>query len=116
MYRFKSRATSDVLMHAAVGHHILSLLGKDPATTGVLRWQDMAHAQQVLLVAAQTPMQADPSSVGHGDKTASPEDPWEEAADHPTAPTAVTLAQRLVPFLATLKRCEAAQKDMTWEV
>jgi hypothetical protein len=57
MYRFKSRATSDLLMHQAVGQQLLTLLGKDPEGAGVILWQDMAHARRVLTQAAQAEAQ-----------------------------------------------------------
>jgi hypothetical protein len=107
MYRFKSRATSDLLMHQAVGQQLLTLLGKDPEGAGVILWQDMAHARRVLTQAAQAEAQ-DPKP----EETEATEDAWEAAQQG----QGISLAQRIVPFLETLKRCEAAQVDLVWGV
>lgn len=109
MYRFKSRATSDLLMHEAVGKQLLSLLGKDPEGAGVIVWQDMANARRVLMEAAQAEAQAQDAAPEEADAN---EDAWEAAQQG----QGIRLAQRIVPFLEALKRCEAAQVDLVWGV
>ena len=36
LYRFKSRATADLVMLEASGRRVLEILGKDPASPGIL--------------------------------------------------------------------------------
>lgn len=103
MYRFKSRATHDLLMLHAVGQDILRLLGKDPDHPGVIRWQDMAVARQLLTDAAQQTATTNPT---HDD------DVSEETPDA----SQVDLSKRIVPLLTVLKRCEQAQVDLVWGV
>lgn len=107
MYRFKSRATSDLLMHDAVGQQILTLLGKAPEAAGVIVWQDMAQARQTLIAAAEAEAHVHPT---HDD------DEDEDAREATKQGQGIRLAQRIVPFLDTLKRCEAAQVELVWGV
>jgi hypothetical protein len=109
MYRFKSRTTSDLLMHDAVGKQILNLLGKNPDAAGVLIWQDMAQARRLLMEAAQAEAQALKRQSEDKDAV---DDAWDSAKPG----QGIHLAQRIVPFLEVLKRCEAAQVDLVWGV
>lgn len=104
MYRFKSRATHDLLMLHAVGQDVLRLLGKDPDHPGVIRWQDMAVARQLLTDAAQKTTTAKPT---HDEDDVSEETPNASQID---------LSKRIVPLLMVLKRCEQAQVDLVWGV
>jgi hypothetical protein len=107
MYRFKSRTTGDLLMHQAVGQRILTLLNKDPEAAGVILWQEMAQARQTLIAAAEA--EADTLPADEDNET-------EEAREAAKQGQRIRLAQRILPFLDTLKRCEAEQVDLVWGV
>ena len=48
IYKFRSRATGDVIMLGPHGDHFLSLLGREPAPKGILEVAHMADALQRL--------------------------------------------------------------------
>jgi hypothetical protein len=112
IFRFKSRATADLLMHGEVAQKILSLLGKDPGHPGVILHTEMARVREVLLAAAQAEKE---KPAGPVDEAAAGEDGDENENPGQKGPS-VSLAQRLVPFLDTLERCRQARVDLVWGV
>lgn len=92
------------MLHA-VGQDVLRLLGKDPDHPGVIRWQEMAVARQLLADAAQ--QQTTTAKSAQHDDDASEETPNASQID---------LSKRIVPLLTVLKRCEQAQVDLVWGV
>lgn len=109
IYKFKSKATGDLIMLQPNGESILKIIGKgEPAQLkqGILLPEDMAPAITALqaAVALEEKARAEVVQIAH-DKGQAP----------PPAP-AVSLRQRSLPFIQMLQRCQAANKEVVWGV
>ena len=106
LYKFKSKATGDLIMLEPHGRFILGLIGKEPTPRGILQVAEMSGAIDALQAAiAQQEArhaQAQLEAQGRGED-ASQED-------------VVSLRQRAVPFIAMMKRCLDEQHDIVWGV
>jgi hypothetical protein len=98
MYKFKSKATGDLIMTQPVGDRVLSLIGKPAAPQGIIDVDQLAAAMSALeaAVAAESPRPAD-----DGDD-ASPK------AD------AVSLRQRVWPMVEMMRRALAEKQPIVW--
>ena len=106
LYRFKSRETSDLMMLAPTGKHILDILGKDASSSGILRPEEMPGAIAALRAAAQA-------------EEAAQEQMKEEAlAKGEPVPQfdPVSLRMRSAPFIEMLQRCAKAEVEVVWGV
>ena len=110
IYKFKSRETGDLIMLAPDAERILTLLGKVLKVPGIITFTEIAEAKATLQAAAweanqQATQNATESGVNGDIDTMSMQ-----------TQGIITLAQRLVPFLAMLDRCQAAKVDVVWSV
>ena len=98
IYKFKSNATGDLIMTQPVGDRVLSLIGKPPASQGIIEVDQMAAAVSALeaAVAAERP-----NPANDGDDTS------------PRADT-VSLRQRVWPMVDMLKRALAEKQPIVW--
>ncbi|MBW8758851.1 MAG: DUF1840 domain-containing protein [Burkholderiales bacterium] len=98
IYRFKSRATGDLIMTQPVGERVLGLIGKDAAPQGIIEVAQMAAAIGALesAVASESPRAAgdDDDGAGKGDR--------------------VSLRQRVWPMVEMMKRAMAEKEPITW--
>lgn len=109
IYKFKSKATGDLIMLQPNGESILKIIGKDDARQikqGILLPEDMAQAIAALQAAVAREEQARAEAV--------------QAAHNkgqvpPPAP-AVSLRQRSLPFIQMAQRCLDAKKEIVWGV
>jgi Domain of unknown function (DUF1840) len=106
LYKFRSKATGDLIMLPAHGDTMLRLLGREPSAKGIFEAAD----QPALIVALETAIaeaEAAPprQDVGKGDGEAEP-DPARS----------VGLRQRLWPMIEMLRRCQAAGEPVVWGV
>jgi len=106
LYKFKSKATGDVIMLEAQGRRLLEIIGKTPGPTGIVLPEQMSAAlsaleqaiaedearQQAEELAARTEGQAPPRREG------------------------VSLRQRAVPFMDMLRRAAQTEHEITWGV
>jgi len=97
IYKFKSKATGDVIMLGPQGDLLLRLAGREPARQGIFEVADMP----ALLAAWQAAI-ADAEA-----QTAPPDE------DHPTP---VALRQRLWPMIDMLRRAHQAEQPVVWGV
>ena len=97
IYKFKSRATGDLIMTQPVGERVLELIGKDNAPQGIIEVGQMPAAIGALesAVAAEAPQ-------GGGDDDAAGK------ADR------VSLRQRVWPMVEMMKRAQAEGQPITW--
>ncbi len=103
-YKFRSKASGDVIMLQAHGDAVLRLLGREPAARGIF---EVAHMPQLLaqLEAAVRDEEARAAEAGA------------DADDEPAqGPRAVGLRQRLWPLIDMLRRSHAADADVVWGV
>ena len=112
LYKFKSKATGDLIMLEPQGKHILKLIGKEPGAKGIILPNEMLAAIDALNAAVAqeelTIQAAKDASKGEG----------EEGSPAPTAdgPRAISLKQRVVPFIDMLRRAHAEDKEVVWGV
>jgi len=97
IYKFKSRATGDLIMTQPVGERVLALIGKDRTPQGIIEVGQMPAAIGALesAVAAEAPL-------GTGD---------DDAADKADR---VSLRQRVWPMVEMMKRAQAENQPITW--
>ncbi|WHZ10245.1 MAG: SSU ribosomal protein S5p (S2e) [Burkholderiaceae bacterium] len=106
IYKFKSRATSDLIMLEPDGRRMLEIIGKTPGPQGIILVEQMRPAIEALHAAIAK------SEMDHHlalERTTGPSD------DTP-AQEAVSLRQRAVPFIHLLEECAAAGKEIVWGV
>jgi len=94
IYKFKSAATGELIMLGAHGDQMLRLLGREPATRGIIEAADMPSASAALLGAIA--------------KEEAP--PEEQDAVQP----GVGLRQRLWPMIDMLRRAHEADAAVVW--
>lgn len=106
LYRFKSRATADLLMLEPHGRRLLTVLGKDPDGPGVLTVAQMPAAVQTLRadVEADNRYWQDVRAQAEADGEVPP--PLPQVMWH----------TRVTPFLETLGLCQAEGADLVWGV
>ncbi len=96
MYKFKSRATGDLIMTQPVGDRVLAIIGKPSSSQGIIEVDQMVAAMSALeaAVAAENPSRADDDSGGPADR--------------------VGLRQRVWPMVEMLKRALAEKQPIVW--
>jgi len=103
MYRFKSKADSDLIMMTPVGDQILRIVGREPAPRGIIEAAALPQAIRALEEAI-----AAAELAGRDAKRA--EDDDERGAE------AVSLQQRAWPMLEMMRRSLAERADIVWGV
>jgi hypothetical protein len=103
IYKFKSKATGDLIMLGPNGDQLLRLLGREPSPQGILEPADMPAARQ-RLQAALAEAEAAAAQAGTDD------------ADDERARQAVGLRQRIWPLLQMIERAAAAGEPIVWGV
>lgn len=101
IYKFRSKATGDLIMLGPHGDQMLKLLGREPAARGIIEPPAMPAAIAALEAAIAAEAAAD----------AGPED-----EDKPEGPRAVSLRQRLWPMIEMLRRAHAEGQPIVWGV
>ena len=97
IYKFKSRATGDLIMTQPVGERVLALIGKAVTPQGIIEVDQMPAAMSALeaAVAAESPKpDADDDGAPKGDR--------------------VSLRQRVWPMVEMMKRALAEKQPITW--
>ena len=97
IYKFKSRATGDLIMTQPVAERVLALIGKDRTPQGIIEVGQMAAAMAALeaAVAAEAPQGAgEDGGAGKADR--------------------VSLRQRVWPMVEMIKRAQAEGQPITW--
>ncbi len=111
IYKFKSKATGDVIMMGPQGDAVLRLLGREPSARGIIEVADMAGALSALEKAVADDEAARRAAGGDADDAADEQD----EADGPKADT-VSLRQRVWPLVEAVKRAQAAGEPLVWGV
>ena len=113
LYKFKSKATGDLIMLEPQGKHILKLIGKEPGAQGIILPSEMLTAIDVLNAAV-----AQEELAHQAAKEAAQNGNVQEAGAAPTVdgPRTISLKQRVVPFIDMLRRAHAEDKEVVWGV
>lgn len=106
IYKFKSKASGDIIMMGPNGDALLRAIGREPAAQGIIEPAAMAAAmagiEQAVLADEAARAQAEQEAAARGEKLAPRE--------------GVALRQRLWPMLDMLKRASAAGEPVVWGV
>ena len=112
LYKFKSKATGDLIMLEPQGKHILKLIGKEPGAQGIILPNEMLAAIEALNAAVKQEELAQQAA-----KDATQDDKEKEAtAPSLDGPRTISLKQRVVPFIDMLRRAHAEDKEVVWGV
>ncbi len=109
IYKFKSKATGDLVMLQPNGESILRIIGKGDATQlkqGILLPQDIPRAITALQLAVQEEEQARADEIQIA----------QSQGQKPAPAPAIGLRQRSLPFIQMLERCLAEKKEVVWGV
>jgi hypothetical protein len=99
IYKFKSKASGDVIMLGPNGDQMLRIIGREPSPKGIIEVEHMAAAIEALRAAVL----AD-------------EAPSDEAEDENAPGRGVSLRQRLWPVIDLFERSLAARQPVVWGV
>ena len=99
IYKFKSKATGDLIMLGPHGDQVLRLMGREPAPQGIIEPAAMAAA----LAALQGAVEAEAAAAAADDTD-------------PDQPRAVALRQRVWPMVEMLRRARQAGAAVVWGV
>lgn len=105
-YKFRSKASGDVIMLQAHGDAVLRLLGREPAAQGIF---EVAHMPQ-LLAQLEAAVREDEARAAESAREDAPGD------DADPRPRAVGLRQRLWPLIDMLRRSHAEDAAVVWGV
>lgn len=108
LYKFKSKATGDVIMLGPHGDQVLKLIGREPAAKGIIEASAMPAAIAALEQAVAEDDARRARSASHGE--AEPED------GESTAEPGVSLRQRAWPLVEMLRRSQSEGQDIVWGV
>jgi hypothetical protein len=100
IYKFKSKASGDVIMLGPNGDQMLRIIGREPAPKGIVDVDQLAAAIAALRAAVR-------------DAEAPAEDGQDDEAP---ARNAVTLRQRLWPVIDMFERALGAKEPVVWGV
>ncbi|MDP1955164.1 MAG: DUF1840 domain-containing protein [Polaromonas sp.] len=98
LYKFKSKASGDLIMLEANGRHVLEIIGKEGALKGIILPEQMPAAIAALQAAITQEESHDNESP--------------DAAQH----GGLGLRQRALPFIDMLQRNHKAGHEVVWGV
>jgi len=105
IYKFKSKATGDVIMLGPNGDQMLRILGREPVTKGIVDVEQLAPAIAALRAAVH-------DAEAQGDEA-----PADKAQDEDArGRNAVSLRQRLWPVIEMFERALDAKEPVVWGV
>ena len=105
LYKFKSRATADVIMLEPNGRQIVQIMGKTPGQGGIVTPDQIPGA----MAAIEAAITAEERAQAQAQKEAQD---GEDGSESPTE--AVSLRQRAAPLLDMLRRSAAEGREVTW--
>lgn len=106
LYKFKSKATADLIMLEPSGRRVLQVIGKSADAKGILEVVDMDAALSALRAAIEQEEQ----ELAEARRLAEA-----EGSVAPAAPE-VSLRQRAAPFIQMLQRAQAEDVPVVWGV
>ncbi|MFM8899865.1 MAG: DUF1840 domain-containing protein [Burkholderiales bacterium] len=111
LYKFKSKATGDLIMLGPQGDQLLQLLGRSPAAQGIFEPEAMPAAWALLEQAVK-----DEEAARASDQVKPDPSSTEPGADEERASPGVGLRQRVWPFVEMLRRAHAEGQAVVWGV
>jgi hypothetical protein len=105
LFKFKSKASGDLIMLELHGSQVLRTIGKEPTPKGILLCAEMPQALQALQAAIAEIAEQQARGREHQAKGEA-----DESSDR------VNFHQRALPFMDLLRRCMAHPCDLVWGV
>ena len=112
LYKFKSKATGDLIMLEPQGKQILKLIGKEAGAKGIILPSEMMAAIDALRAAVEQEALA----IQAAKDAAASAEPQAETSPVADGPRTISLKQRVVPFIDMLRRAHAEDKEVVWGV
>jgi cyclopropane-fatty-acyl-phospholipid synthase len=113
LYKFKSKATADLIMLEPNGKQILRIIGKEPVAKGIVEVAEMPQAIEALRNAVQ--QEEDRQAQVNAQNAKNAEDKKDTKSTAATGQERpVSLRQRAAPFIEMLQRAHKAGKDVVW--
>jgi hypothetical protein len=112
LYKFKSKATGDLIMLEPQGKQILKIIGKDPGAKGII----LAHEMLTAIDALNDAVAQEELAIQASKDVSKGEGEDEAAAPSTEGPRTISLKQRVVPFIDMLRRAHAEDKEVVWGV
>jgi cyclopropane-fatty-acyl-phospholipid synthase len=106
LYKFKSKASGDLIMLEPNGRRVLQIIGKAPGPQGIVQVHEMASAVAALERAV---------AQDEAQRQAEAEEARRQGHELQVQ-EAITLRHRTAPFIEMLRRCEQASADVVWGV
>jgi regulator of protease activity HflC (stomatin/prohibitin superfamily) len=106
LFKFKSKATGDLIMLEPNGRRVLQIIGKDAQPKGIILPEQMPAAVGALEAAIAKEEAEQKAMI----------DDAKAKGETPPRFDAISLRQRAVPFLDMLRRCEKAGEEIVWGV
>jgi hypothetical protein len=106
LYKFKSKATGDLIMLEPNGRRVLEIIGKDAGPKGIILPEEMPGAISALEAAIAREEQDEQAAA----------DAKPDGKAMPHGGDNVSLRQRAVPFVDMLRRASGAGKEVVWGV
>ena len=112
LYKFKSKATGDLIMLEPQGRQVLKLMGKEPGPQGIILPAEMLPAIAALQDAVARE-EAAQQAANEAAKVDADAEAKQRVAD---SAKSISLRQRVVPFIDMLRRAHAEDKEVVWGV
>ena len=106
LYKFKSKATGDLILLEPQGKQFLQLIGKAIEPKGIIEPEHMAQAILALQIAVKAEETQQAQAVAQA----------QDAGHAPPKFEAISLRQRCKPIIDMLQRCEKAGQAIVWGV
>ena len=116
LYKFKSKATGDLIMLEPQGKHILKLIGKEPGAKGIILPSEMMAAIDALHAAVEREELAIKAAKDAAKEAVQNDGEKENATPVVDGARTISLKQRVVPFIEMLRRAHAEDKEVVWGV
>ena len=110
LYKFKSKATGDVIMLEPQGRQILQIIGKSPEAKGIVLSVEMPDAIQAL----QDAVAQEEAALAAAEQAQREQEGSDTSVK--SASGSIRLKQRVVPFIDMLQRAHAEEVDVVWGV
>jgi hypothetical protein len=118
LFKFKSKATGDLIMLEPNGRRVLQIIGKDPSATGIILPAQMPVALAALesaILTEETAIAEAKVAAKLNAKNAFSDEAETDQTTHSSSDT-VPLRQRALPFMELLKSSHSAGVEIVWGV
>ena len=110
LFKFKSKATGDLIMLEPHGRRLLQVLGKDVTPQGIIQVTDLAAC--IDAIENEIAREAEQARQ----RKSAPESQAEQTTEPEEATQAVSFKNRALPMLDMLRHCLKAEVPIVWGV